>query len=299
MSEPIENGSQTSPLPEVSEREKQIAELVKMNPDLGNDGSQDKQEDQQVADVKSDKPKPEAVTQENGQTGKSKSGYDRRISVLTKREKEAQEKLRQLEKEVAELRKGKSEPKKFSRESCASDEEYMEHLAEQKAEAKVREYMDVTGKKNEAAINDYQKQIQFEKTWQEKQKKVFGGNEAARQQYLELQQSVDPEEIDSDTYDFIAESPVAPLLHAVILSDAELRERLNSMTPIRRGNILLEIERRIEASMQGGQGSVSKPQKATTNAPDPVGSVSTGGSSLSDSELSWKEQLQKHAQNRK
>ena len=194
---------------------------------------------------------------------------------------------------VSQSRYGRpNDEKKFTRESFKSDEEYWEYLAEKKAEQIYNKRIQESTTHNEQLIQQRQQEIEFEKEWKRKETSVFGGNNAALEEYCALVEEHHDTVLPQEVWDVINDSDISPFLLSVVLHDEELRERLAAMSPARRSFTMLDLEKRVLAS-QKRQSTTTEQKPAVSNAPTPVGSVSANGISKSGSELSQRERLQK------
>lgn len=289
MSDQVNNGGQETTVsqnvPEMSESERKFYEV---NPQLGKVSDEKKDEPKvETQGVKQEeKPNPAPAKQESGQTErKHKSGYERRIDSLTS-------KLRTLEQKLSEKEKPAQEQKKFSRESFKDDEEYLNHLAEQKAEEKVKSLWEEKERKTNESLEEIQQRTRFEREWVEKAKTQFNGNDKALQQYHELcaeaQENGLAQEIPQDVYQLLEESEKGALIHSILLTNDELRGKISILSPQRRAFEILRLEDRLINSPQK-----QEQKQAVTKAPEPVGTVQVSGSSVGLKDLPWEERLKR------
>lgn len=287
----VQNGAQELPTPQVNpEREKLRQQVIASNPDWGKSEEQATNEQSEVTGVKEEKPKSEVAPADGVAEKQKKNGYDHRISKLTS-------KLRRAEAELERFKSNKPvvNTKPVDRNEFNSDAEYIRALAAETARTAAAENQyDFALKQREALLEQERDAVALQE-WQEKEETVFK-DETARKQYKALLDEHVNTELPNDVWDVIRESEVSPMLLAVVLSNEGFRERIATMTPARRNYELLKLEDRVIANMakQGAQKQTPK----VSQAPTPVGSVTTQGTSKSDSELSWAEIIEKRKQER-
>lgn len=294
----LDNGTQAAAIPENAPVQSEAdRKFYEMNPHLGKSESP-KAEEKPSEGVKEDKPKQEAAKPDNGQSEKhGRSGWERRVGSLTKQNKELKTKLEELEKKFTKPAES-TEPKKFSRESFKSDEEYLSHIAEQRAQEIVAQKLAEREQQTNESLEEIQQRTRFEKEWQKKTREVFGSDEATKQYFSlvkEAHESGLAEEIPQDVYAFLEESEVGAMLHSILLAKEDIRDRIINLSPMRRALELNKLEERILASKQTN----GQEQKQTTSAPDPVGQPSVGGSAKDVNQLPWMEQLRIYQEQRK
>lgn len=298
MSEHENNGIQEATVPEtapvLSEADKKFYEL---NPHLGKSDAQ-KTEEKPSDGVKEDESKQESAKPENGQTEKhGKSGWERRVGSLTKQNKELKTRLEALEKQYKKPSET-TEPKKFSRDAFKSDEEYWNHLAEQKANEIVERKLAEREKHTNESLEEIQARTLFEKEWYQKAKQTFGSDEATKQ-YMELVKESHEtglaESIPQDVYAFLEASKVGTMMHSILLAKEDIRDEILSTPENIRPFALYDLQKRVMAHMQ----NKGQEQKKVTQAPDPVGNPSVSGSAVDETKLPWSEQLKRYKEQNK
>lgn len=303
MSEQENNGSQVATAPESapvqSEADKKFYE---MNPHLGKSETTQTMEQKPSEGVKEDKPKQETANPDNGQTERhDKSGWERSLKRTTRQRNEAREEAAELRRRLEKYESANNqpiEPKKFSRESFKSDEEYWNYLAENKAKEIVSQQLAEREKQTNESLEEIQARTRFEKEWYNKAKEALGSDEATKQ-YLDLVKESHAtglaEEIPQDVYAFLENSEIGALLHSILLTKDDIRNRIVNAHESYRPFELYDLQSRIIAGRQ----NVQEPQKKVTQAPAPVGNPTVSGSAVDEKQLPWKEQLEIYAAQKK
>lgn len=227
-----------------------------------------------------------------------------RVRVLTaqkKRQAEAhQRELQAVQAQLAELRakvegSGKVDKPVLKRENFATDEDYVAHIAEEKAQELFQKQM-----------ADYQKQQQelqqaqsndgaFKQSWAQKVNANFP-DPRERQEFIDLLDGA-PDTLAPDVHEFVQHSDVGARMLKTILASAELHDALMNVPASVRGVRLGQLETAIYNQMQSKQASQVQQQAQVkpkvTQAPAPIGQIATSGTT-SARELSTEEQVREY-----
>ena len=196
----------------------------------------------------------EPPTDGNPSTKKEKvPDWQRRISVLTAREKSRETEMQTLRQQVAELSRAKEEgqkeqPKKLSRENYLSDAEYLENLAEQKAEEKLNSRLQKMQSESEATRNSEAAHKEFRQGWLQKIESNFP-NPEDRQEFGELLKGA-KDDLHTDIHDFMQNSDVGPRILKTLRLHPEFADALNKLPASVRSTRLAQVEQVLYSEVQ-------------------------------------------------
>lgn len=232
--------------------------------------------------------------------------WERRERVMTARNKtQAEAHAREMEatrKELAELRakiEGKHEKPKLKRENFVSDEEYLETLAERKAEEKLAAQMQGYQKQSYENQVRQEAQQEFKRGWTSKVHNNFR-DESERREFVAMVEET-PDNLHQEIHEFVQNSDVGPRMLHVMLQRPEYIDALNQLPASVRATRLGQLESAIYSQMQSSRAPAQPRQQApsrpaaalqrATRAPAPIGSVGNSGSSAAPEDLPDQDQV--------
>jgi len=228
--------------------------------DLGGSKEESSETVVDVEGVKTEAPTPKAETKVDESQPK-KSGYERRIGVLTNRNKMLEDRLAKLE--AAQNQKPE---KVLTRENFLTDAEYGAYKDEQLEKR-------ILGKvqpQQQAPQDDG-----FKRSWNEKVNSTL--NEDERGELFDLIGAYkdDPAfQIHEDLNEFFAHSPVGARAMLDLLNRPAVLQEINNMPAYQRYDALRTIEQGLTARTQ----KVPQPAKpVVSKAPSPIGTIGNTG----------------------
>lgn len=233
--------------------------------------------------------KQEGTTQ---QPNKPRSGYERRIDVLTARDGKSKAEIRRLRAEIEALKQSAGEGgKKVSRENYVSDDEFQEDLRKETARAIKNEILLET--KN-SQLEQVENQV-FKESWGDKVNAYYPDQESRVAYSTLLKQAkaagINPHQ---DVHDYVQDSSIGPVLLEYLLRDPNALATINDAKPVVRATRLYQLEQGLMAYLQeqaNGQQAAAPsrqqpaqaPARRVTQAPAPIGPVGNGGAAVADS----------------
>ncbi len=223
--------------------------------------------------------------------------WQRRINTLTAREKAQAEKhakeiddMRTKYEELSAKVSAKEKPK-LERKNFANDEEWIDHVATEKANKFIEKRLNERDKLELEHAQKQEEQQRFQSSWDERLKANYPNPELVSE-FTELVNST-PDNLHQDIHDFVRYSQVGPrMLHAMLLRPDYLQE-LNRLPSSVRTARLAQLEDAVYGVIESENKETQKlnspsaptvpavPKKTVSNAPDPIGRVGVSGSSTS------------------
>lgn len=246
-----------------------------------------------VADVK----KPDPVVKDAGSDVEGK-GYKRRVDALTRGRTEAEARASRAEAKFAELEarlNAMQNPKPAKNEIDPShyidNAEYIKALAADQAKQAANEVFSERQKTDLERLNTERKQAEEAEQFYNRVDKTYGSDATKIAEFQGLvNENVDLlNRLPADIHDFVDDSPLGVRVLETILKYPQFQDLLMGLkNPAYRLIKLTEIERALSTSST----SQAKQVASVSNAPDPVGSVGTGGSSVvNPDDISFRERL--------
>lgn len=243
--------------------------------------------------------------------------WQRRISVLTAREKSQAAEMQELRRQVAELSRSRTEgqvqqPKKLARENFLSDEEYLDHVADFKAEEKLNTKIQELQKQGEVSRESEAAHREFRSSWLQKVQSNFP-REEDRREFGELLRGA-KDNLHQDIHDFMQNSDVGPKMLRVLREYPDFAEALNKLPSSVRSTRLAQVEQTLYTELQQEyaaaaaaqvQAPAQRPSSAApaqqrprvSQAPAPTGPVGNSGGSAAPAD--GDDAAAVHAYNRK
>lgn len=209
------------------------------------------------------------------------SGYDRRIRVLTAREKAANERNAALEARLNAL-EGKLTPQqpKLTRDNFLTDSEYdayreKELLGKVTGELQTRE----SQRQQEEA-----KQREFKSSWADRVNTIYT-DPVRKQAFADLVRE-SPDNLHSDVHDYVKTSNVGPMMLEAFLMRPDFAEQVSQMPAIKRAATLMRLEDGINEHLATRATTPPAPSRPAASqvsrAPAPVGPVGVSSAGTVD-----------------
>jgi hypothetical protein len=220
-------------------------------------------------------PKPEKAKQEDQG---HKSGYDRRIGVLTAREKAANEQIRALEARLAALETPVQTKPKLTRDNFLTQEEYDDHRDRELTE-RVRNDLQ---KESLEGQKKAQEQNAFKSGWVDSVNKLYTTPEK-KAAFSDLVRN-SPDNLHKDVHEYIRSTEVGPMMLEAFLLRPDFAEQVKAMPSAKRAATLMRLEEGIIGHLedqQAGSSQTRTPSRVTA-APTPIGVVGGNASGIPD-----------------
>ena len=239
-----------------------------------------------VADVK-----PQPVVKDATDHAEPK-GYKRRVDTLTSRNKALEQEMANLRAEFQGLKNPKPAEKPVTKDMFLSDEDYYDHIADQKANAALDKRLAQEGQRASQQSKAQQELAAQQNSWQGKVAQTYGGdpNEVARVNALLAENSDALNAMPADVHDFIDDSPQGVKIMEMVVSDPALQEYLAGIkSPTYRAAELRVLEQFLSNQLSA---SARKAAPAVSRAPTPIGSIAAvGGTVTSDEDVPFRDRL--------
>lgn len=279
-------GNPSQPVPtDDSERAKRREQLRAVNP-KATDEPQPKADQSTSA---GEKQNPEIAKQEKPQQANPKVGLPKGVQ---RRIDSQHRELQTLKQKYAELEAMQNAPKptekpKLKRENFVSEEDYISHVAEQKADELMAKKLAEYEERNQTRSTESRESQAVVERIAKKKLEEFASDPDALDEFEELA-STAPDNLPDDVHDFVLKSPHGLRILHILFRNPQLVDYFNGLDAIDRRLELRDMQKAVDERLSA---PIEEPKRNVTKAPAPIGAVGVGGIAKTNGEMSMQERL--------